>query len=253
MLLQLIIIQLVTFSVIVFVLRRFLYTESAKEMQRLKKLKEETAIKQRELQEKIDQAQIAFDQKMAEAGKSSRALSDRTHEEAKELRQKILNKAKEDADSIMKAAYNAKEKMREEIALEMMQKAPLLASRIFSAVLSKGAKELTHKELVKDVIERIKRLEKSTFKTKIDKGEIVSAYPLPAADKSEIESVIRLGLGYEVPWVEKKDAQITVGIVIRLGSIIIDGSLENRMRQAERELAGSLSTGKEPPKGPEKE
>ena len=106
---------------------------------------------------------------------------------------------------------------------------------------------MTHKELVRDVIEKIKRLEKTTFKTPVDHGEIVAAYPLSTADRSEIESVIRLGLGYEVPLTEKKDDKIAGGIVIKLGSIMIDGSLENRMRQAERELGGSLSVERETP------
>ena len=247
MLIQIFVVQIVTFLGIVFVLRRFLYTESAKEMFRLKKLKEESAAKQKELQEKIDQAKIAYDEKMAEAEKSSSALRVKSEADVRELREKVLAKAKEDAGNIMKAAYNAKEKMREEIALEMMHKVPLLAARIFSGVLSAGAKELTHKELVRDVIEKIKRLEKATFKTRVEHGEIVSAYPLMADDRSEIESAIRLVLGYEIPWVEKKDDKISGGIVIKLGATIIDGSLENRMRQAERELAGSLSTGRETP------
>jgi hypothetical protein len=145
----------------------------------------------------------------------------------------------------MKAVFNAKEKMREEIAVEMMQKVPVLASRIFSAVLSGSVKELTHKELVKDVIEKVKRLDKATFKTPVERVEITTAYPLPVADKSEMESAICHALGYEVPLVEKKDPNIAVGIVIRLGSIIVDGSLENRMRQAQRELAEGAVTGRQ--------
>jgi F0F1-type ATP synthase delta subunit len=70
-------------------------------------------------------------------------------------------------------------------------------------------------------------------------------HPLLAVDLSAIESAVRLLLGYEVPLVEKKDAPIMAGLVIKLGAIIIDGSLENRMRQAERELTGSLSMGRE--------
>ncbi len=47
MVFQLIIVQVVTFVAIVFVLRKLLYSESAKETLRLKKLKEETSQKQK--------------------------------------------------------------------------------------------------------------------------------------------------------------------------------------------------------------
>jgi F-type H+-transporting ATPase subunit b len=247
MLIQIFVVQVVTFLAIIFVLRKFLYAESVKEMKRLKKLREEGDVKQKELQEKIDQAQSLFDQKMADAEKGARSLRARSEAEAKEHRLKVLDKAKEDADNIMKAAFNAKEKMREEVVVEVMRKVPLFAARLFSAVLSEEIKELTHRELVKDVIERVKHLDGSTFKIHVDHGEIVSAYALPAADRAEIETAIRLGLGYEISWVENNDAAVAAGLVIKLGSIIIDGSLENRMRQAERELTGSLSTERERP------
>jgi F0F1-type ATP synthase membrane subunit b/b' len=243
MLLQLIVIQVVTFLALVFVLRKFLYSESIKEMGRLKKLKEEAAIQQKELREKIEQAQIAFDQKIAEAEKKAQALVVQSEAESKEQRQKILERAKEDAEGIMKAVFNAKEKMREEIALEMMGKAPVFAGRIFSAVLSEDVKQLTHQELVRGVLEKIKHLDRATFKARVDQGEILSSYPLSAIDRSEVGLAFKLSLGYEIPWVEKKDAKIVAGLVIKLGSIIIDGSLENRMRQAERALTERLLPG----------
>ncbi len=245
MLIQIFIVQVVTFLGIIFVLRRFLYTESAKEMKRLKKLKEEAALKQKELQEKIDQAQTAFDQKMEEAAENSRAVNNRAEAEAKELRRKILDKAKADADNIMKAAFNAKEKMREEVSVEMLKKAPVFASRIFAAVLSPEVKALTHKELTRDIIEKIKHLDRAAFKTRVERGEIASANPLSAEERAEMGAAVSQCLGYEVPLTEKKDAKIAAGMVIKLGSIIIDGSLENRMRQAERELTGNLSAEQE--------
>ncbi len=236
MVFQLVIVQIVTFVAIVFVLRKLLYSESAKEMLRLKKLKEETANKQKELQQKIDAAQDAYKEKMAEAEEKARAYRIKSEEEAKELKKQVLNKANEEAEQIVKSAFNAKEKMREEIVEEMRKRAPMLASRIFEEFLSPEVRDMAHRELVRDVIHKIKTAEKISFKSRIDKGEIISARPLSDSDKSEIELLIRNNLGYEVPLQGKEDEQLVAGVIIKLGTILIDGSLDSRLKQVEAEL-----------------
>jgi len=238
LLIQLIVVQVITFVAIVFVLRRLLYSESAKETLRLRKLKEETSLMQKELQQKISQAEEAYNARMAEAEEKTRELSAKSEEEAGGLRKMMLEKAKDEADGIVKSALNAKEKMREEIVEEMKKNAPALASRIFSGILSEDVKEAVHKELVGDVIDKIKKADKAAFKSKADKGEIVSAFPLSKKDSSEIESLMHAILGHEVRLQEKKDSALIAGVMIKIGTILIDGTLDNRLKQAQRGLSG---------------
>lgn len=236
MVFQLVIVQVVTFVAIVFVLRKLLYSESVKEALRLKKLKEETALKQQELQQKIDAAQDAYKEKMMEAEEVSRAYHLKSKEEAQELKKQILDKANEEAEQIVRSAFNAKEKMREEIVEEMRKRMPMLISRIFKEFLSPAVRDMAHKELVRDVIDKIKKAEKITLKSKVDKGEIVSARPLSDNDKSEIETLIRNNLGYEVSLRGKEDSELVAGVIIKFGTILIDGSLDNRLKQVGKEL-----------------
>jgi len=212
-------------------LRRFLYTETAKEAKRLKLLKDENTRKQRELQQKIEAAENVHGKKIAEAEEEIRRLRRKAEEEAGQEKKKIIDKAKNESESILKAAFNAKEKFREEAFLEMEKKAPLLASQIFKEVLSSGIKEAIHKELVERVIEEIKRIEKSNFKVKTKKGEIISAYSLERNERSQLLSLIFEKLGHKIDFDEKENKGLVAGVVISLGTLIIDGSLENRLKQ----------------------
>lgn len=236
MLVQLVIIQVITFLAIVFVLRKLLYSESAKEMVRLRNLKDETSLKQKDLQEKISQAEDAYRQKMAEADEKMRGMKARCEAEAEEMKRRAVDEAKEEADRIIKSALNAKEKIREEISVEMRKRAPLLASRIFKEALSPVIREAVHRELIRDVIEKIKNTEKAVFNFKTEKAEIVTAYPLTKPNREEIELLIRSSLGYAVPVKESQDEKLVSGIMIKLGTVIIDGSLDNRLRQIEKGL-----------------
>jgi len=233
MLIQLVVIQIITFVAIVFTLRKLLYAETAKEVGRLKKLKQEAAARQRDLAQKIEAAENAYREKVAKAEEDIRVFHQRAEEQAEEMRKQALDKANAESERIVNAASNAREKMREEIALEMQKKSPVLASRIFTEVLSDKVKLTAHKELINEVASEVKKIDKAKFKLKIKKGELDSAYPLDKSEKSNLSSLVVGRLGYKIPFEEKVEKHLVAGVVIRLGTLIIDGSLVNRLRQIE--------------------
>jgi len=233
MLIQLIIIQIITFVAIVFVLRKLLYTETAKEAGRLKKIKQEIAASQRDLAQKTEAAESAYREKVAKAEENIRVFRLKVEGQAEEMKKKALDQANQESERILNIASNAKEKMREEIALEMRKKAPALASHIFTEALSDKVKLIMHKELVKEVASEVKKIDKAKFNLKIKKGELDLAYPLDKDEKNSLFSLVIDRLGYQIPFEEKVEKHLGAGVVIKLGTLVIDGSLANRLKQIE--------------------
>jgi len=233
MLIQLVVIQIITFVAIVFTLRKLLYVETAKEAGRLKKLKQEAAAMQRELTQKMEAAENAYREKVAVAEEHIRSFRLKAEEQAEEMKKDTLDRANEESERILNAASNAREKMREEIALEMRKRAPALASRIFIDVLSEKTKLAAHREFVVEVANEMKKIDKAKFNLKIEKGELETAYPLDKSEKSSLSSLVVERLGYKIPFEEKVDERLVAGVIIRLGTLVIDGSLSNRLRQVE--------------------
>ena len=85
MLIQLIVIQAVTFIVIILVLKKLLYSETAKEADRLRLLKDEFAHKEKELQVKIDVAKKDAVEKIARAEQDAQKYIETKGKEADEL------------------------------------------------------------------------------------------------------------------------------------------------------------------------
>ncbi len=236
MLIQLIIIQVIIFVIIVVVLKKLLYTETAREADRLKKLKEEFAIKEKELQVSMRAAENSAAEKIAKAEEDASKFCDTKEKEAESLKQEIIRKARDRAEDTLKAAINSKEKIREEIELEMKERIPVLASSIIKYALSAQAAELIHNELIEELASKLRKLDNNAFKTKTDRGELLSAYPLKKSDKEKITSAISAKVGREVSLSEKEDKGLIAGIIVKLGAIVIDGSLENKLRQTEERL-----------------
>ena len=83
------------------------------------------------------------------------------------------------------------------------------------------------------MIGEIKQIEKSKFKVKTKTGEIISAYSLERNERSQLASLIFEKIGHKVDFNEKEDKGLVAGVVINLGTLVIDGSLENRLKQVE--------------------
>ena len=237
MLIQLIIIQIITFIIIVIVLRKLLYSETAKEAKRLKVLKDEFSKKEKELLLKIEAAQKDAQNKIAKTEEDARRYREVKEKEARDLKDKIVTKARDLAEEMKKAAINSKEKIREEIELEMKERVPAAAVKIFKETLPPQARELMHDELIEEVIARVNKLEKSILKITPGRGEILSSYPMKKHDKEKIILAISERAGHDISLVETEEKGLVAGVIVKLGSLVIDGSLENKLRQVEERLS----------------
>lgn len=61
-------------------------------------------------------------------------------------------------------------------------------------------------------------------------AEIVSAYPLDAAQLEKIIGALKQRLGRDVRALPKVDPSLVGGVIIRAGDVVIDGSVEGRLR-----------------------
>ena len=236
MLVQLIILQVITFTVIVFLLRKLLYSETSKEASRLKVLQDEFSRKESELLARIDQAERDSSDKISKVREDSENYQGMKVREADEIKEAILTAAKERAEEVVKAAVNSREKMREEVELEMRSRIPVAAVRILKESLSSQARQVVHEGLVKEVIGKFDNLEKNLFKS-ASAGEILTAYPLKKSDKEKISAAVKTKAGHAVTLTEKEDGSIIAGLVIKIGSLVIDGSLESKLREVSERVS----------------
>ncbi len=236
MLIQMILIQVITFAAIVFVLRKLLYTESLKETERLKDLKTQTIEKQRELDEKVKAAESVYRDKSSQAEDDVRRLRAKTAAEIEEARKKIIDSAKANADELVKTALNTKEKIREEIILAMNKRLPALAFQLFKETSSDAVRKMTHKELVNAAVGALKNIDKGQLKAKVERVELLSAYPLEASERKEISAALSANAIRGAKIKEKEDKDMFAGLIVKLGSLVVDGSLNNRLRQVKDKL-----------------
>ncbi len=233
---QLVIIQIFTFVALVFVLRKIMYSASYLETKRLQQLNEENSKKSQELAAKIEEAHGQYQEKMENAEREIKRLKGQAEEEIGKLKEDVLNKARQEGERIVNQALNTKEKLKEEIESRMVHKCIEQSLELIHVVLNAQSQLSLHQGLVDNILEEIEKIEPEKLKINIDKGRLITPYEITKPQKEKIIAILSKKSGKEISLEEEIDKNIIAGITIKLGSLVIDGSLANKLREAAEAL-----------------
>ena len=230
---QVILIHFITFIAIVFVLRRILFSVSFIETRRLKRLSEENMKKAQELEGKIEAAEKQYQERLIKAENEVKKLKAEAKEEADKLKEEQLSKARNEAERIINQALNAKEKMREEVEFHMQEKAVQQSLRIIQQVLNSDHQKLVHEGFVDEVLSELEKIEPEKLRAITESGELITPYEINKEKKDKIINILSKKTNKSISLEKKIDKEVISGIIIKLGSVVIDGSLAGKLKEAQ--------------------
>ena len=233
---QLIIVQVVTFIALVFVLRRLLFTEASLQVKRLKALNAENEKKQEELRKKIAEQEAEYNDKIKKAEEDAMRVKEDAMREIEKQRAQAQERAKEEAEKIISQARNGKEKMREEINAELEEKAVSFACTLVKEAFDEKIYKNAHDELVDGIIHGLEQIDAKKISHKVNTAEITSPFSLGAQEKDKIKKILSKKADRTIDLKEKEDKDLIAGVVIKIGDLVIDASLANRLDEAKQRL-----------------
>ena len=236
LIIQLIIIQITTFIALVFVMRKIMYSASMNETRRLQVLNEENSKKARELALKIEDAQKQYRDKITAAENEIAKLRVQAKEEARLLKEDALNKARQEGERIVAGALNSKEEIRVEIEAQMKEASIGQSLKLVRAVLGSDNLKILHQSCLREAIKEIEKIDNSNFRVTAAEGELITPYEIDKETKEKIAGLLSGKTNKKIVLSEKIDKEIIAGITVKLGSMIIDGSLSGKLKEAQHAL-----------------
>lgn len=239
MIFQVIFVQLIFFIGLVLVLRKILITSSYNETRRLQQLNEENSQKAQELAAKLTDAENEYREKMLRTDEEIRLMKQKAKKEIEDIKEAIIAKGKAEGDRIVTQALNARDEIRAEIEAQIHERVVDFSRKIFRQVLGADEQKLVHEGLLKNVFGELEAVASDRLQAVHVEGETVQvkiSHPMTMDQKKALEKILSSKLGKNVTVKETVEEEIIAGIVISLGSFVIDGSLSGRFKKA----AGSL-------------
>ncbi len=229
MILPLILIQIVTFAVIIAVLH-FLFGAQVKiALNRLQVLHQESLEKEEVLNKEIERAKLQAESEIARAKDEAKTIVENAHRNAEKTIQETTESVHVEAKKIIAEAGEKAKKMESEIIASAEEKAVSLAQKLIQYTFTSKGQELLHRQLLDELIEDLNAVDKEQLNVKADRAEVTTTFALTAQERQRLKEVLASKLGRELKLEEKIDEALITGIVIKLGGLVIDGSLNNKL------------------------
>ncbi len=229
---QLILVAVVTFVLIVVGLRKLLYSQISAEKKRLQLMVDESSKKVEVLRGQIEEAKAEYDRKIAQAKEDAQKLMADAQKEAEELRTKHLQETRRETDKMVKAAQAKKESMEREIHSMAARKSIHFSKAIIKQVLTADCLGATHDVMIEEISRQIVNIDLGQMREAIKEVEIVTIFPLTKERKEMLRQQLSSKLKMDIELKETIDDSLVAGILIKLGRLILDGSLANKLRIA---------------------
>lgn len=193
---------------------------------------------ERELQEKADvleqrlaQLERDYQLKLKRGEAEAQTLVQEAKNQAMNVRTVAIEESKHRARQLMLEAEQGKTQLRSEILRELNGAATQRACEALKGLLTEHQIADVHAQLMKELIEALKRVDLRLHQSKAEQIEVIVAQPPAQSESLRIAQWAAASIGSDVPIRTTVDEALVAGGLVRVGQTIIDNSLLNRLNR----------------------
>ena len=232
MLAQLVALQVITFIAIAVLLKILFSRHLNSALKRLKTLQDGTTLRENQLKGELEGAKSDRQGEIEKGRREAKALVDHAKKEIETLKGSAEEEAKRQGKSIFAHGQEELEKVKMKMESDIETRALSMAVDLISYTFSQKGKEDLQRQFIDELIEEIAALEKSKFSVKTRSACILTSFPLTDKEKDKLKKVLSDKIGSGVTMTEEIKPDLITGLVVQLGALEIDGSLNNKLRKA---------------------
>jgi F0F1-type ATP synthase delta subunit len=238
-LVPIIVAHIVVLAIIIIVIKKLLLNDTMRAVNRVRQVEAEIRKKEDRIRKDIEEQEKEFTRRKAQAEEELQQQQDEAKQEAARLRDQTTAEARKEGERIIEQAKKNEEKMKAQIAQEMEEKAVDYGGQIFQLVFSEQMTESLDKQFIGELLDALEEVDAAAITVDASSAEFTAAHPIDPEQKQRLESLLSQKFGVDMKVEEKVDASLVAGLILKLGSLEIDGSLVNRFREAAEEVKKS--------------
>jgi F0F1-type ATP synthase membrane subunit b/b' len=231
-LLYLVLAQMAVFAIIVMAMRQFLLRDTMKAVNKLRDAESELGKKEDTIRKRIEETESEFRRKTAESQDALGRAKETLEKEMARTRETLVEEAKRERDRIMEEATRSKDRMRLELARDMESKTLDNTGRICEMAFSDEMGRRVDQAFIDELLQAIDEMDASSITIAAEAVEVDSSHPLTPATTDRIRDLVSRKFALPLEVRETVHPELMAGLRMKLGSLEIDGSLQNRFREA---------------------
>jgi F0F1-type ATP synthase membrane subunit b/b' len=241
---SIIVLQIVIFLSLILLFRRILTRNIASATKHLDELNQEYDKKEKEAQRHLDEAKQKSQEIISKAADEAEKKREEIMKKAESERTEMLKAARTQSDDIMEQADKSRAALIAEIEERIAKEAVKKASELIQCALPEELKLATHAQWTKELIDKgFDKLGEVKVVEGTKEIKVITPFPLKDADKTRLERKVNEFLGKKMELKEELDPKVVAGIVVEIGSLVLDGSLRNKIMEESAALDAAKSRG----------
>jgi F0F1-type ATP synthase delta subunit len=152
-------------------------------------------------------------------------------QESRAQREKVIADSRREGEEIITKAQEAAEKLKEDMLKEIDIKAVDFGIQSLLSVLSEKGKGSLNKALSDEFTENLKTIDMSRLSPDVNEMEIISIEEVGSSYTDALKKIVKDKLKRDVAVKTSVDHKLGGGIIVKFGSMAIDGSLKNMLRE----------------------
>ena len=237
-----IIAQVIIFGIIIFVLKKMIFQDTSSAINRLTKLDDMNRQKEKQLAVKLEETEKLLDQKRQELVEEEKKMKMESERAANQLYDDIVGKAKKEAEEVVKKAIAARDKMKMDSMIEAEEKVIDICREILAKIMSSVIDQALNESLVNNFFKDLETADMSVINKNVDRAEIVSAKPVSEELVKRAKEVLSKKLERNIEVKSSVDANLIGGVLMKFGTLVVDDSLSERLKEMAVELKSGLTS-----------
>ena len=226
-------------AAILFGIHRLLQIDTMKAVSRIQQVEAEVRKKEEGIRREIEEHEKEFTKKKAESENALQQQKEASEKEVATLRDQVLGEAKKEGERILSTAKRNEEKLRQQVLQDMEGKAVDYGTQVFKLVFSEKMTDSMNRQFIDELLDALQEVDGSSITVDASDVQFTTSHPMEAEQKARMEKLLQEKFNVQIKVEEKINKELMAGIVFKLGSLEIDGSLLNRFQEAAAEVKKS--------------
>lgn len=234
---SLILLQLLIFSGLIFMFRRIMTQNVVSATKHLEELDNDYTKKEKDITRQLEEVKQKSRELMLKSQEEAEGLKTQVIKETEEERNKILHEARTQGEEMMHQAEKSRQALISELEERINKEAVHKAIESIQNILPEQFKKEVHTHWVEEQIEKgFVHLERLRIPQDIQEIKINSAFGLTEEQRKILSKKLKDVLGREIRLKEEVEPKVIAGLIITIGSLVLDGSLKNRIQEQAKNI-----------------
>lgn len=222
----------IIFIVLIAVFRQVLNQNVIVATKHLEALSEDYDQKEKEIDKRLEEAKRTAEESVAKAQEEAENEKSRIIKEAETERDRILKEARAGGEEMMQQADKSRQRLLSELDERIAKEAVNKACELIQHTLPEQLKRDIHSQWIKELTEdSLNQISLLHLPEDLHEINVTSAFSLREEEKRALSKKLKELLGRNVTLKEGMDPGLVAGVIISIGSVVLDGSLKNKIRE----------------------